>query len=93
MLSHNYYLGLYGIEKVSCNEINFLADGSGTSFSMDPGTKVRASEEATVFYDGLRQACKYRDIALSFGIFGLSAPHGLRLTVVYCGAYLALWVL
>jgi len=74
MLAHNYYLGMYGIEKISCNEINLLADGSGTSFSTDAATEVRVSEEAAAFYDGLRQACKYRDIALSFGIFGLSAP-------------------
>ena len=75
MLAHNYYLGMYGIEKISCDEINLLADGSGTSFSTDTGTEVGVSQEATAFYHGLRQACKYRDIALSFGIFGLSDPN------------------
>ena len=71
MLAGNYSIGKNGSKVISCDQINVLADGPTTSFSTKGGHSGRVSHEANEFYDGLRQACAYREVALSFGILGL----------------------
>lgn len=71
MLASNYDIGMDGNKTISCDQINVLADGPETSFSTKGGYSGRVSHEAIEFYDGLQQACAYREVALTFGIFGL----------------------
>jgi hypothetical protein len=71
MLANNYSIGMDGNKRISCDQISVLSDGPATSFSTKGGSSGRVSHEANEFYNGLQQACAYREVALSFGILGL----------------------
>ena len=82
-----YTLGLYGSHKITCSDIDILANQPGTSFNGDQGAgePVEALGEAIQFYNGLRLACRCRDAGIAFGVVGWYFPRRSRLNEGFCG--------